>query len=427
MQNEEILSTIPIGDEENCAYEAYEGLNFIKKIIIIGFYFLCSILLYSITMLIPPTKIIQEKKLISNNTNLILNFTYLEKFIYLPFVSFSIENRNDYFTVVNMKINKISPNCSLNNNKLIKIKYKFNTILNLFPKMRKKLVTYKNINARNINLVFMANVVEGSFNNLYLIWKHFNTNIIPFFIIINLITSIYLYRLSIKLDQSFSLLKSKIPTASDKHLFYMLRFISFLLLPIPEFFFFEFFSFSFHITIIFQIIYKAVFLTLFDFHLMKLKNRKDTGESLINYQSISLFILLIIAFYFSESVTNNLFMLKISYTSLIALIIREFYLSFSMFNQKNLFSTSILFLFLILPCIIMCIRSIFLKAARFTKFELFIKILMTLSYSFITFLRWPFDDITINNDDDFNNDNNNIKSKDKVVDFIESERDTVTY
>lgn len=75
----------------------------------------------------------------------------------------------------------------------------------------------------------------------------------------------------------------------------------------------------------------------------------------------------------------------------------------------------------------MCIRSIFLKAARYTKFELLIKILMTLSYSFITFLRWPFDDITINNDDDFNNDNNNIKSNDKVVDFFESERDTVTY
>lgn len=135
------------------------------------------------------------------------------------------------------------------------------------------------------------------------------------------------------------------------------------------------------------------------------------------YQPVIIFIFLIIIFSLNEKDVNYPFLKQMPSLFIIILSIYELYLSFSLFSFKSKFSTSILLISLIFPCQILSLISIRNKSSRFSKIDLFTKMMMTLAYIFITFLRWPFKEITVTNEEEhFNNDENNT-----ILDYATNE------
>lgn len=402
------FNMISISDDENCLYEAYEGINFNKKIKVLGFYIVCLFLFYLFALLIPSEEITQEKALQSKYSVLILKIKYKEILSYQPFVTLTIENRNNYLNIISLNLNtKLtnSTNHLLNANQ---IKYNNLSIsFNLRPGQKQQLIKYKDVKTDNLDFVYTANIYQGSYNNIFLIWKHLNPNIIPLSICTKIAILFTLYRISFKLNQRFSSFNLKIPTSSNTQQKIILQLLALLFIPLPELSFFSYLYFFKGTTIIFQIIYKAAFLSLFHSHLLSLKDIKQPKNTIIHNQSLLIFIILIFIFTLTEREINNPILTTLPYIFIVCLGIYELVFCITLFNQKNKFTTSILFYFFILSSIVVCLISIHNKSSWYSKTDFYLKLTMTLSYIFITFLRWPFEDITVaNEENDFDNDLN---------------------
>lgn len=159
MQNEMNLDIISISQSENSIFEAYEGISLNKKIKIFGFYIFCLSLLCFAISFIPSVEITQEKELSTNYSNFFLKINYQEILSYQPFVSLSIENRNNNLAIISLDYNSELPNIKMNDTISISIR--------LDPNKKKQLIMYKDVQIDNLNFACKAAFIQGSYNNIF--------------------------------------------------------------------------------------------------------------------------------------------------------------------------------------------------------------------------------------------------------------------
>ncbi|OHT11302.1 hypothetical protein TRFO_19280 [Tritrichomonas foetus] len=403
----EELENIIMGDAEEYANEAYEYMDKKKKIEFTLIYYFCVIILFIIIFFLPTQNIIQGKRISigKNLTELVLQFSYQMKSRYHPFIQLSLENPNTKGrpTILTLKYRSEIMN---DDNIVFQTDYPLKSI-RLFPGTSDVLFKANDIDATRFSIEGIASLVEGSFESLFVVWRHFDTNFLLFLCIINLFLCLSLAITAFLLFRKISLFQTKTPTISSKYQIYILVISVFSLFPFPEIAYFDIFYFFRRFTWFFQAFYKSLFVWFFNTQCWNLKYREEEVER--KFYTKSLFIFLIIfVFLITPEIVNikdKKFEKEIKFyfpLFIMALIIlNELRLPFYLINQSYEFDASLLHLAVVFPAIASMTVSYYQMTPRFGEIEIFTKMISTLSLIFVVFIRWPFEDsvVTAGNND----------------------------
>lgn len=404
----------PLGyDAEVYANEAYESMTLKKqiKLVIIAYsvYFLIGIC----TFLLPKQTISNTKGIEAseNSTDIVINFILYEKKNYQPFIRLLLKNNNvnssgvvlscDYRVDIYRGVNIFS---TMEQEK-VQLKSFYGETMKMFE--------LKDIEATRIDVHGRLKLISGSYEGIEARWDQFNTGYAYDVSFIFIILSIFLFIAAFLLVKSIFSLKVRVPTQANKFMLLSFIFISIATIPIPELAFFNMFYPARKAAPYFSAACKALFISVSETICWNLYYRDDDKEAVLYrlsyiYTPLLVFILSL----------ENLFSIDIAniYGAFtVMLLVYLLTLPVLIGKKTEEFYGSITHILILFPVYIFLIFGFFMDVERFNKLEVYTRLIVPVSALFLTFIRWPFEDIVVEAEgDDFAADSQEESLNDKT-------------
>jgi hypothetical protein len=389
------------GDVEYQANEAYESMSIARQFSVFLLFAISAGFLIISLFLLPGQVLIQSRPFDSEGdiSDLVLQLLYEERKAYQPFVSLSIEYA-----------------ASKGRSLTLSLKYRIEVLkgltqvsqtdvptkpAKLVPGSSVSLLSFEDIEATKFVVTGNVGLVEGSFKNLVFVWRHFNATFALFVIFIDCILSFVLLMTALSLSFRIASLAHRIPTLASKYQVVTLLIMAVMMLPVPELVYLDLFYWIRSYTWLFQVLYRSLFLILFDTLCWNLKYREDEEEKWLYRRSIVIFSFIFAVLAVPDILTLNDKKLEQSlkqYAPIVGiglLALNALRLPLEVGFESEEFRGAVLHLAIVLPGIVTSAASLYTKATRFDKLEIYSRMLLTLSFIFLAFIRWPFEGIAL--------------------------------
>ena len=404
----------PVGfDEETYANEAYESMTLKKQMYLVFVCYLIYFLFALICFILPSQNYEETRKVeIDTNTTTKMSFDIIDsqEKIYQPYIRLFLDNKNKKLN--NQQTVTLCAEGSVNLFKGINLASKYEkqkTKYEIQPQESIKIFELIDAEASKVDIKGELNLISGSTENIQLRFQKFNSGYGFFIFFLFIILSIILCIAAFKLIESFRAMKTRVPTSANRYLLLICLCVIIATVPIPELTFFDILYparlSAPYLTALYKAFFVACALTL----CWNLVFRDDEKELLLYrlsyiYTPLLFFIFQLPSFVSIEYELFNKYILFFIILLIISLIIIPFLVDI----KSEEFNGSITHLLIVLPCFVFLCIGFFNNYDRYNRFEVFTRMSIPISILFLSFIRWPFEDLIIEIEDnnEFIPDNN---------------------
>jgi hypothetical protein len=391
---------VAIGGDADVQYqanEAYESMTTPRQLGVFLLYAVSAAILVLALFLLPEQSIVQSRAFdaAENATDVVLQLVYEERKAYQPFVSLSIAY--------------VSPK---GRGTTLALKYRVEVLrylvqisqldipgrpVKLLPGGSAALLSFEDIDATKFIVSGTITLVEGSYANLFLVWRHFNGTFALFVIFIDALLSFVLVMTALALSFQIASLTNRTPTLASRCQAGALLVLAVVLLPLPELVYLDLLYWIRPYTWVFQVLYRSLYLVLFDTLCWNLRYREEDEEKWLYKRSAVLFAVLFAGLAIPDCLQlrdKNLEQ-KIKRYAPVAvvgiLVLNQLRLPGAIGRETEEFRGALLHLAIALPGIAATAAALVVGAGRFDKIEIYARMTLTLSFIFLAFIRWPFE------------------------------------
>jgi hypothetical protein len=331
-----------------------------------------------------------------NATDVVLQLVYEERKAYQPFVSLSI----DYLAAKGRATT-------------LALKYHVEILrgliqvaqsdvpakpIKLTPGNSVNLINVADIDATKFVVTGTTSLVEGSYDFLYIVWKHFNSNFALFVIFIDCVLAFVLIMTALSLSFRISSLTKRLATLASRFEVVALIVAALIILPLPELVYLDVLYWIRSYTWVFQVMYRALFLVVFDTLLWNLKYRESDQEKwLYGKRSFVIFGVVFACLALPDvlSLNDKSVELKLKQFAPVAavavLVANALRLPREIGAGTDDFNGAVLHVAVVLPGYFAIAAAMWMRATRFDRVEIFARMVVVLSFVFVAFIRWPFE------------------------------------
>ena len=378
-------------DADIFANDAYEGMSFDKHFRFILTNYLIFFLLIVLVFILPSIHRENIKKYDATDSRSTVSLIYIQKQSYQPFINVFLAN-----TATNKSEVAISADYQLDLYRgvtLYTATPKYQNNFNISNGDRVKLLGCKDSRVSRVEFHGHVKVKKGNLANLSWIWQDFNPvyGLSIFFIFS--VCCFLLITCCLLVLRSINKLKSRTATNAQRFILISLVLISISMIPLPELSFFNILNFFHDKSSFFVLFYRSLFVITSAALTINLSFREEKAENLLYEITYIIMPFLLAAFYFASS--DRLVSIGLAGFVFLILCFLIFSVIFIQKDNKEEFLGLITHIFIILPNYGLLIACLLLNVERFNRLEVLCRIFITTSVAFLSFIRWPFEDLVL--------------------------------
>jgi hypothetical protein len=391
-----VADSIPVSDADYQANEAYESMSRTRLFSVFLLFSASTASLLAILFILPGDSLVQQRpfEVTENATDVVLQLVYEERKAYQPFVTLSI----DYLAAKGRATT-------------LALKYHVEILrglsqvaqsdtpakpIKLSPGSSINLINVADIDATKFVVTGTTSLVEGTYDYLYLVWRHFNSNFALFVIFIDCVLAFVLVMTALSLSFRISSLSKRVATLASRFEVVFLLVAAFLILPFPELVYLDLLYWIRSYTWLFQVLYRVLFLVVFDTLCWNLRYREQEEEKwLYGRRTFLVFGVLFVFLALPDilSLNDKNIESKLKQFAPVAAV------AVLLLNLARLprevatddFLGAILHLAIVGPACLAVAGALWTGATRFDKVEIFARMVVVLAAVFVAFVRWPFE------------------------------------